>query len=58
MGHVITFAQQKGGAGKTTVLLTMDEINVVQDADGRNFVMTDLTPDGLQGRPEYVAPEG
>jgi hypothetical protein len=46
------------GFGETTVLLTMDEINVAQDADGRNFVMTDLTPDGLQGRPEYVAPEG
>jgi hypothetical protein len=46
------------GFGETTVLLTMDEINVAQAADGHTVVLTDLTPEGLEGRPEYVAPEG
>ena len=46
------------GFGETTVLLTLDEIAVVRDADENVFVLTNLTPEGLKGRPEYTAPAG
>jgi PRC-barrel domain len=45
------------GFGENTVLLSMDEINVVQDADGNMAVLTDLTPEALKDRPEYEAEE-
>jgi PRC-barrel domain len=44
------------GFGETTVLLTMDEISVVKDGNDRMFVLTDLSPEALEGRPEYTAP--
>jgi len=46
------------GFGETTVLLTMDEIDVVRDADENVFVLTDLTPEAIKDRPEYTDPEG
>ena len=46
------------GFGETTVLLTLDEITVVRDADENVFVLTNLTPEGLKDRPEYTAPAG
>jgi hypothetical protein len=42
------------GFGENTVLLNMDEVSVVQDADGNVVVLTNLTPDALKDRPEYV----
>jgi hypothetical protein len=41
------------GFGETTVLLSMDEITVVEDPDERVFVLTDLTPELLEQRPIY-----
>jgi chromosome partitioning protein len=41
MGHVITFAQQKGGAGKTTVLA---HLAASWAAAGRKVAMIDLDP--------------
>ncbi len=43
------------GFGENTVLLSMDEISVVKDADGNVAVLTNLTPDALKDRPEYKA---
>ena len=55
MGHAITFAQQKGGAGKTTVLA---HLAAAWAAAGRQVAVMDLDPQqsltrwaGLQGRP-------
>lgn len=45
------------GFGETTVLLGMDEITVVRDADDQLFVLTDLTPDALKERPVYEMEE-
>ena len=42
------------GFGENTVLLGMEEISVVKDADGNVVVLTNLTPDALKERPEYV----
>ncbi len=42
------------GFGETSVLLGMDEISVVRDADGNVVVLTNLTPEALKERPEYV----
>jgi len=42
------------GFGENTVLLGMDEISVVKDADGNVVVLTNLTPEALKERPEYV----
>jgi hypothetical protein len=41
------------GFGETTVLLSMDEVTVVEDPAERVFVLTDLTPDLLEQRPVY-----
>ena len=46
------------GFGENTVLLTMDEISVVKDANDNTFVLTNLTPEALTDRPDYVPPEG
>ncbi len=41
MGQIITFAQQKGGAGKTTVLA---HLAVAWAAEGRRVALVDLDP--------------
>ena len=41
MGQIITFAQQKGGAGKTTVLA---HLAAAWTADGRRVALIDLDP--------------
>lgn len=41
------------GFGETTVLLSMDEVDIVEDADGNALVRTNLTPDLIEGRPQY-----
>ncbi len=41
MGHKITFAQQKGGAGKTTVLA---HLAAAWSGDGRTVALIDLDP--------------
>ena len=46
------------GFGETTVLLGMEEVSVVKDADDNVVLLTNLTPEALKDRPEYVAPEG
>jgi hypothetical protein len=47
------------GFGSTTVLVTMDEIDVYEDEAGNIVVQSSLTPEALEGRPEYVPePEG
>ena len=43
MGHAITFAQQKGGAGKTTVLA---HLAAAWAAAGRSVALIDLDPQG------------
>jgi hypothetical protein len=43
------------GFGTNTVLLTMDEIEVMRDDAGNLVVMTDLTPEALEGRPDHEA---
>ena len=43
------------GFGSNKVLLTMDEIEVLQDESGNFVVQTSLTPEALEGRPEYQA---
>lgn len=42
------------GFGENTVLLGMDEISVVKDADGNVAVLTNLTPEALKERPEFI----
>jgi hypothetical protein len=41
------------GFGSNTVLLSMDEIEVMQDEAGNIVVRTSLTPEALEGRPDY-----
>jgi hypothetical protein len=41
------------GFGSNKVLLTMDEIEVMHDEAGNIVVQTALTPESLEGRPEY-----
>jgi hypothetical protein len=43
------------GFGSNTVLLSMDEIEVLQDEAGNFVVHTSLTPEALEGRPDYKA---
>jgi PRC-barrel domain len=43
------------GFGSNKVLLTMDEIEVMQDEAGTLVVQTSLTPESLEGRPDYEA---
>jgi hypothetical protein len=46
------------GFGETTVLVTMEELTVVKDADENLFVLTNLTPEALKDRPVYEEVEG
>lgn len=41
------------GFGTDQVLLTVDEVDFVQDANDAVIVRTNLTPEALQGRPVY-----
>ena len=41
------------GFGSSKVLLSMDEIEVMKDETGAFVVQTSLTPESLEGRPEY-----
>jgi hypothetical protein len=41
------------GFGSNQVLLTMDEIEVMQDADENLLVRTSLTPESIESRPVY-----
>ena len=43
------------GFGSNTVMLSMDEFEVLQDEAGNFVVETALTPEALEGRPEYEA---
>ena len=43
------------GFGANKVQLTMDEIEVMQDEAGSYVVQTSLTPESLEGRPDYQA---
>jgi sporulation protein YlmC with PRC-barrel domain len=43
------------GFGSNKVELTMDEIEVMQDESGTYVVQTSITPESLEGRPEYEA---
>ncbi len=57
-GQVESIVAQFGGFlgfGSNKVLLTPDEIEVLQDASGAFVVHTDLTPEALEGRPDYTA---
>ena len=57
-GSVESVVAQFGGFlgfGSNKVLLTLDEIEVLQDEAGTFVVQTDLTPESLEGRPEYTA---
>jgi len=47
MGHIITFAQQKGGAGKTTILA---HLAVAWAADQRSVAIADLDAQGSLSR--------
>jgi hypothetical protein len=46
------------GFGENTVLLAMNEVSFVQDAEGEVVVLTSLTPEALKDRPEYQADQG
>lgn len=61
MGQIITFAQQKGGAGKTTVLA---HLAVAWAAEGRRVALVDLDPQksltrwaGLRADPDLAVIE-
>lgn len=41
------------GFGANRVLLTPDEVEVMQDANEALLVRSDLTPEAVEGRPEY-----
>ena len=41
------------GFGARTVLLTMDDIEVLQDPNENLVVRTSLTPEALETRPDY-----
>lgn len=47
MGHVITIAQQKGGAGKTTLAVNLA---VAYSRAGRSVALMDTDPQGSAGR--------
>lgn len=57
-GTVESYVAQFGGFlgfGSNEVLLTPDEIEVLQDQSGAFVARTDLTPEALEGRPAYEA---
>lgn len=57
-GQVQNVVAQFGGFlgfGSNKVLLNPTEIEVLQDETGKFVVQTDLTPEALEGRPEYTA---
>jgi hypothetical protein len=43
------------GFGANKVELSMDEVEVMQDEAGSYVVQTSITPESLEGRPEYEA---
>lgn len=47
MGHVLTIAQQKGGAGKTTLAVNLA---VAFSKAGRSVALMDIDPQGSSGR--------
>ncbi|HRO10167.1 PRC-barrel domain-containing protein [Amaricoccus sp.] len=42
------------GFGSNTVLLALDEVEFMQNDSGRVVLRTSLTPEALEGRPDYV----
>jgi hypothetical protein len=55
-GTVESLVAQFGGFlgfGSDKVLLTMDEIELLQDESGTIVLQTSLTPEALEGRPAY-----
>lgn len=55
-GKVESIAAEFGGFlgfGSNTVLLSLDEITIMQDSGGAYVVQTALTPEALEGRPAY-----
>jgi hypothetical protein len=55
-GDVESIVAQFGGFlgfGEDKVVLTMDEVEIVQDESERIVVRTDLTPESIENRPEY-----
>ena len=55
-GDVESIVAQFGGFlgfGEDKVVLTMDEVEIVQDESERLVVRTSLTPDSIENRPEY-----
>jgi hypothetical protein len=55
-GDVESIVAQFGGFlgfGEDKVVLTMDEVEIVEDESERLVVRTDLTPENIEERPEY-----
>jgi hypothetical protein len=57
LDHVVARFGGFLGFGETMVLLDPSEVTVVKDPNGTMYVLTQLSPDELKGRPAYEAPE-
>jgi PRC-barrel domain len=58
-GQIESFVAQFGGVlgfGSNKVELTPDELQFMQEAGGLIIAETSLTPESLEGRPDYVEP--
>lgn len=58
-GQIESFVAQFGGVlgfGSNRVELTPDELQFMQEEGGSIFAETSLTPEDLEGRPEYEEP--